>query len=89
MDLETFLVHIFRAGGHFVVEAGQLKYRGPQTALTPDLRRAISEHKAQIIADIEWAETLPNEIFIPASVPNDEESIAVCVEGQCLTRKAA
>lgn len=85
MELENLLAKVYGAGGRFIAEGGQLKYCGPKEALTPEARRAISEHKEQIIADLEWAKALPDEIYIPASVPNDAESIAVCIESQCVT----
>lgn len=89
MDLENLLAHVYGAGGRFIAEGGALKYRGPKEAMTPEVRQAIGEHKAQILTDLQWAECLPDEIYIPASVPNDEESIAVCIEGQCLTAAKA
>ncbi len=89
MDLETLLAQVYVAGGRFIAESGQLRYRGPKEAMTPDVRQAINEHKAQILADLEWSEYLPDEIFIPASLPNDEESIAICIEGQCRTATKA
>ncbi len=89
MNLENLLAHVYAAGGRFTSEGGAVKYRGPKEALTSEIRQAINEHKAQILADLEWGESLPDEIYIPASVPNDEESIAVCIEGQCLTATKA
>lgn len=89
MDLENLLAHVYAAGGRFTSEGGALKYRGPKEAMTPEVRCAIGKHKAQLLADLEWAERLPDEIHIPANVPNDEESIAICIEGQCLTATKA
>lgn len=85
MDLENLLAHVYSAGGGFIAEGGAVKYRGPKETLTPEVRQTINEHKAQMLADLEWAAMLPDEIYIPASVPNDEETIAICIEGQCLT----
>lgn len=83
MELETALKEVYAAGGRFIAAAGALKYRGPKEAMTPEVRQAINEHKAPLLADLEYAAGLPDVIHIPASLPNDEESIAICIDGQC------
>ncbi len=82
MDLENLLAQVYAAGGRFIAEGCAAKYRGPKEALTPEVRQAINEHKAQILADLEWAESLPDEIYIPASVPNTIEAITHGIEAQ-------
>jgi hypothetical protein len=83
----------YRRGVRLVITNGEIRARGAKGAVNEVLREGLIQHKQAIIENLGDGEfpdeTLPDEIFIPANVPNDEESIAVCIEGQCLTRRAA
>jgi hypothetical protein len=68
------------------IQGGQLRAQGRLGAVNEPLQHGLAEHKAQIIemfGDGIWPdETLPDEIIIPASVPNTERAIKTCVDAQ-------
>lgn len=50
MNLSELLAEVRRSGGCLAVEAGKLHYRGPKRGLTPELRRAISHQKDELLS---------------------------------------
>jgi hypothetical protein len=61
----------------------------PVSALTPGMREAVREYKPLLLSQLCPDETLPDEIYIPASISNDLESIEACIDAQRLDRRAA
>lgn len=78
-----------RRGVVLELSAGRLRYRAPQGALTTELREAMKAHKDALLSLLTPDETLPDEIYIPASIPNDLESIATRIDLQRHDRRAA
>ena len=61
----------------------------PASALTPEMRVAVRDYKPLLLSQLCPDETLPDEIYVPVSVPNDVESIAACIDAQRLDQRAA
>lgn len=81
--------NVCRARGvRLVVVGGQLRAQGRKGAVNDALRNALAEDRATIIAmygDGIWPDTtLPDEIVVPASLPNTLEAIRACIDGQRL-----
>ncbi len=74
------------------IQGGQLRAQGKLGAVSEPLQRALTEHKQAIIekfGDGIWPdETLPDVIVIPASVPNTESAIKLCIDAQRIGRAA-
>ncbi len=74
------------------IQGGQLRAQGKPGAVSEPLKRALAEHKTQIVdtfGDGVWPdETLPDVIIIPASVPNTESAIMACIDAQRIGRAA-
>ncbi len=73
-------------GVRLVITGDQLRAQGRKGAINDALRNGLAEHKAAIIeayGDGIWPdETLPDEIVIPAHVPNEVQAIRVCIDSQ-------
>jgi len=69
-----------------VITGDELRSQGRKGAVNDALRNGLAEHKAAIIeayGDGIWPDaTLPDEIVIPASVPNTIEAIRACIDAQ-------
>ena len=89
MTAENLLADFYYRGIKLELSDGNLRYRAPRGALAPELREAIKTHKDELIALLTPDETLPDVIVIPASLPNDEESISACINAQRVGRAAA
>lgn len=50
MSVATVLQHVAGARARVTIEGGHIRLRGPREALTPDLRREVTEHKAELLA---------------------------------------
>lgn len=50
MSVATVLQHVAGARARVSIENGHLRLRGPRDAITPDLKREVSEHKAELLA---------------------------------------
>jgi hypothetical protein len=73
-------------GVRLCIQGGQLRAQGKPGAVSEPLKQGLATHKQQIIdlfGDGVWPdETLPDEIIIPASVPNTERAIKTCIDAQ-------
>ncbi len=79
--------NVCRARGvRLVIQGGQLRAQGKPGAVSVPLKRGLATHKRAIIGaygDGIWPDaTLPDEIVIPASVPNTIEAIRACIDAQ-------
>ncbi len=86
--------NVCRARGVQLVIAGnELRAQGRKGAVNDALRNGLAELKAAIIetyGDGIWPDaTLPDEIVIPASVPNTIEAIRACIDAQRVKESAA
>jgi hypothetical protein len=50
MTVAAVLQHVAGARARVSIENGYLRLRGPREALTPDLKREVAEHKAELLA---------------------------------------
>jgi len=50
MTVATVLQHVAGARARVTLEGGHVRLRGPREALTPALRREVTEHKAELLA---------------------------------------
>lgn len=89
MTGEELFVGLYGRGVRLDLTPAGLRYRAPKGVLTSELRAALRDHKAGLVAFLTPDETLPDEIIIPASCPNDEEAIKACVDRQRKGRVAA
>ncbi len=73
-------------GVRLVITGGELRAQGRKGAVSDALRKGLAEHKAAIVeayGDGIWPdENLPDEIVIPASVPNTVEAIRARIDAQ-------
>jgi hypothetical protein len=73
-------------GVRLVIRGGELRAQGKPGAVSEPLKRALTEHKHQIVeafGDGIWPdETLPDVLVIPASTRNTENSIKACIDAQ-------
>jgi hypothetical protein len=81
------IFNVCRARGvRLVITGDVLRAQGRKGAVSDALKRGLAEHKQRIVemfGDGTWLdETLPDEIFIPASVPNTLDTIRACIDGQ-------
>ena len=88
MTLED-VFNVCRARGvHLVVTGKQMRARGRRGAVNDALKNALAVHKQTIVdayGDGIWPdESLPDEIYIPASTPNTIEAIRACMNAQRL-----
>ncbi len=64
----------------------ELRAKGRKGAVNDALRNGLAEHKNALIeayGDGIWPdETLPDEIVVPAQVPNEVQAIRVCIDSQ-------
>ena len=71
---------------------GEIRIHAPKGAVTPDLKEQLAAHKAAIMEALGEGtfldETLPDEIIIPAQVPNTAEAIKACIDAQRVRRAA-
>lgn len=93
MTALTLLSELYKQGVSLVIADGKLRARAPYGVLIPEMRQAISEHKAELVATLgegEFPDTsLPAVLLIPASTPNDANSITECIAAQRITRPTA
>jgi len=82
MSTDEIYLRLFKAGARLIVVGGTLKYRGPKDAMTEALRKAISEHRAELLEELVWSDELPDRVFIPATVPNTFKDIRACIDSQ-------
>ncbi len=80
-------------GVRLVITGDQLRAQGRKGAINDALRNGLAEHKAAIIeayGDGIWPdETLPDEIVIPAHIPNEIQAIRSCIDAQRVKEVAA
>jgi hypothetical protein len=80
-------------GVRLVITGDELRAQGRKGAVNDALRNGLAEHKRVIIetyGDGIWPDaTLPDEIVIPASVPNTIEAIRACIDAQRVKESAA
>ncbi len=89
---DVFIVATAR-GVRLVITGDELRAQGRKGAVNDVLRNGLAEHKRAIIGtygDGIWPDaTLPDEIVIPASVPNTIEAIRACIDAQRVKESAA
>jgi hypothetical protein len=89
---DVFIVATAR-GVRLVITGDELRAQGRKGAVNDALRNGLVEHKRAIIeayGDGIWPdETLPNEIVIPAHVPNETQAIRSCIDAQRVKESAA
>ncbi len=75
-----------RRGVHLIISGDVMRAQGRQGAINDALRQGLAEHKQAIIAALGDGvfpdETLPDQIVIPASVPNTARAIKSCIDAQ-------
>jgi len=80
-------------GVSLIINGDSLRTRGPKGSVSEALREGLTEHKAAIIEALGDGvfpdDTLPDEIVIPARVPNDIEAIRACIDAKRKERQAA
>ncbi len=73
-------------GVRLVITGDGLRAKGRKGAVNDALRNGLAEHKNALIeayGDGIWPdETLPDEIVVPAQVPNEVQAIRVCIDSQ-------
>ncbi len=73
-------------GVRLVIRGGELRAQGKPGAVSEPLKRALTEHKREIVeafGDGIWPdETLPDFLVIPASTPNIESAIKAIIDAQ-------
>jgi hypothetical protein len=86
MSAEEILAYVYLHHARFTLEDGKLRFHGPKSVLTPQLRRAIKDHKEALINLIQSLEengqSLPDAVVIPAALPNTLEELANCIDNQ-------
>ncbi len=74
MSCEELIEELRARNVELVLESGQLRYRAPKGALSPELRRALEERRSEIVARLEQRRDEP----APAAAPStDGRAIAV------------
>jgi hypothetical protein len=80
-------------GVRIVISGDVLRARGPRGAVNDALKHGLAKHKQAIIGllgDSELPdETLPDEIYVPAQIPNVVEAIRACINAQRRERQVA
>jgi hypothetical protein len=86
MTMTEALLVVTRRGVRLVINGDELRAQGKKGAVSAALRQGLAEHKTAIIEALGNGtfpdDTLPDEIVIPASVPNTIEAIKACVDAQ-------
>jgi hypothetical protein len=93
MNMIDALTVAARRGVQLCINGDDLRARGPKGSVNDALKESLTEHKAAIIealGDGVFPDvTLPDEIVIPAHVPNDVEALCACIDAQREGQKAA
>ncbi|MEZ4732265.1 MAG: condensation domain-containing protein [Caldilineaceae bacterium] len=71
VNLERWLQLLLQQGVELWVEEGKLRIRAPQGVLTPDLRRELTERKAELVARLQRS-TQENMLPLPLLTPAPE-----------------
>jgi len=86
MTMFDALLVITRRGVRLVISGDEMRAQGKKGAVNDALRQGLAEHKQAIIEALGDGvfpdETLPDEIVIPASVPNTARAIKSCIDAQ-------
>lgn len=89
MTAELLFINLYRRGVVLQLASGDLCCYAPRGIVTAELRDEIKAQKPALVALLTPDETLPDEIHIPASIPDDEAAIRACIDAQRTDRRAA
>jgi len=93
MELIDVLTVAARRSVSLIINGNDLRARGPKGSVSEALREGLIEHKSAIIEVLGDGvfpdDTLPDEIVIPARVPNNIEAIRACLDAQRKANEAA
>ncbi len=93
MNMTDVLTVAARRGVSLTINGDDLRARGPKGSVNDALKEGLTEHKAAILEALGDGvfpdETLPDEIVIPAHVPNDVEALCACIDAQRVERRVA
>lgn len=85
LSISETLTELVARGFRIETDGERLNLKGQAKNLTPELKAAVAFHKALLVecfAPVANAETLSDEVVIPAYVANEIAPITLCVNSQ-------
>jgi TubC N-terminal docking domain len=89
MTAETLLIDLHQRGIRLILASDGLRCRAPRGVVTTELHDTIKAQKPALVALLTPDATLPDEILIPTTIPNNIVSISACIDAQRINRRVA